>query len=63
LLLIGETAPEALSSRLTGAAGDDFRAEPAVGLVRGDEVDSGVVVLVVIPVKVSFEVGAGDAIV
>ena len=31
--------------------------------MRGDVVDAGVVVLVVIPVKVSFEVGDGVAVV
>jgi hypothetical protein len=63
LLPIDETAPEALNSRLTGATGEDFRAEPAVGQVRSDEVDAGEVVLVIMAAKISFEVGASEAIV
>ena len=61
--LIGESAPEALSVLLTATAGDYFAAEARVGLVRGDIVDAGVVVLVVIPVKISFEVSARHSVV
>src|ERR1019366_339536 len=57
LTLIGSPAPEALSALLAEAAGDYFFAEAGVRLVRGDVVDAGVVVLVVVPVKVSLEVG------
>ena len=46
--LIGESTPEALSALLAEAVGDDRSAEAGVRLVRGDVVDAGVVVLVVI---------------
>lgn len=52
LTLICGSAPEALSELLAETAGDYFLAMAAVGLVRGDIVDAGVVVLVVVPVKV-----------
>ncbi len=54
--LIGEPAPEALSSLLAETAGDYFPAESSMSLERGDVVDAGVVVLVVIPAKISFKV-------
>ena len=57
LTLIGSPAPEALGALVAETAGDYFPAEAGVRLVRGDVVDAGVVVLVVVPVKVSFEVG------
>jgi len=63
LTLIGGPAPEALSALLAETAADYFSAEAGVRLVRSDVVDAGVVKLVVIPVKVSFEVGHGLAIV
>ena len=62
-LLIGESAPEALSSLLAESAGDYFRPQAGVSLVRSDVVDAGVAVPVVIPVKVSCEVGGGFAVV
>jgi len=52
LTLIGGPAPEALSVLLAETAGDYFLAKAGVRLVRGDVVDAGVVVLVVVPVKV-----------
>jgi len=54
-MLIGGAAPEALSVLLAEAAGDDCSAEAGVRLVRGDVVDAGVVMLVVIP----YEYGIG----
>ena len=63
LTLIGGPAPEALSELLAETAGDYFFAKAGVGLVRGDIVDAGVVVLVVVPVKVLFEVGHGLAVI
>ena len=48
LLLIGGSAPEALSALLSEAALDYFCAEAGVRLVRGYVVDAGVVVLVVL---------------
>src|ERR1017187_8062364 len=56
-------AAVALSALLAETAGDYLSAEAGVRLVRGDVVDAGVVVMVVIPVKVSFEVGHGLAVV
>ncbi len=61
--LIGEPAPEALSSLLAETAGDYFPAESSMSLERGDVVDAGVVVLAVIPVKVFYEVSDGLAVV
>ena len=63
LLLIGESAPEALSSLLAESASNYFSPQAGVSLVRGDVVDAGVVVPVVIPVKVSCEVRAGFTVV
>ena len=63
LLLIGGSAPEALSALFSEAAFDYFPAEAGVRLLRGDVVNAGVVVLVIIPVKVSFEVSNGLAVV
>jgi hypothetical protein len=51
LTLIGGPAPEALSELLAETAGDYFCAKAGVRLVRGDVVDAGVVVLVVVPVR------------
>ena len=48
---------------LAEAAGGDLAAQAGVGLVRGDVADAGVVVLVVIPVKVSFKIIAGLAVI
>jgi hypothetical protein len=48
LTLIGGSAPEALSELLAETAGDYFFAKAGVRLVRGDVVDAGVVVLVVV---------------
>ena len=62
-LLIGESAPEALSALLAESASDYFPPQAGVSLVRSDVVDAGVVVPVVIPVEVSCEVGAGFAVV
>ena len=63
LTLIGGPAPEALSALLAETAGDYFSAEAGMRLLRGDVIDAGVVVLVVVPVKVLLEVGDGLAIV
>ena len=63
LTLIGGSAQEALSELLAETAGDYFFAKAGVRLVRGDVVDAGVVVLVVVPVKVSVEVAPGEAVV
>ena len=62
-LLIGGSAPEALSVVLSEAAFDDVSALAEVSLLRGDVVDAGVVVLRVIPVKISFEVNHGLGVV
>ena len=62
-LLVGDSAPEALSVVLPEAACDDVCALAKVRLLRGDVVDAGVVVLVVIPVKISFEVSHGLGVV
>src|ERR1035438_9298373 len=63
LALIGGPAPEALSELLAETAGDYFFAEAGVRLLRGDVVDAGVVVLVIVPVKVLIEVVHGLAVV
>ena len=63
LTLIGGPAPEALSELLAETAGDYFPAEAGVRLVRGDVVDAGVVVLVIVPVKVLIKVVHGLAVV
>lgn len=62
-LVIFGSAPLALSVVLTKPARDDGGPLARVSLVRGDVVDAAVVVLVVIPVKVSFEVGDGVAVI
>ena len=56
MLLILGSAPEALSSMLAEAFLHDLAAEALVGLLRGDVVDGGMVMFVVIPVKVSLEI-------
>ena len=50
-------APAALGKFLDASLFDDVRPQAVMGLLRGDVVDARMVMLRVIPGKVSFEVG------
>ena len=63
LLLIFLSAPAALREFLTASLFDDFWPQALVGLLRGDVVDAGRVMLRVVPGKVPSEVGDGLAVV
>jgi len=63
VLLILVSVPEALSAILAEALLHGFAAQAFVDLLRGDVVDVGMVVLVVIPVKESFEIGHGFGVI
>ena len=59
LLFVFDSAPAALSQFPALSLGDDLRSQALMGLLRGNVVDAGMVMLRVIPGKVSFEIGDG----
>ena len=63
LLLIFDSAPAALSQFFALSLCYDLRSQALVGLLRGDVVDAGMIVLGVVPRKVPSEVGLGLAVV
>ena len=63
LLLVFDAAPAALRQFLALPLGDDLRSQALVGLLRGDVVNAGMIVLGVVPRKVPSEVGLGLAVV